>query len=85
MKVWKPSPQEIEKAENWGTWKKEISEFPWFYDDQETCYILDGEATATDNKGNTVVFGKGDMVRFEKGLSCTWKIVKDIRKKYYFG
>jgi len=85
MKVWKPSLLEIEKTRDWGTWNKEVSEFPWYYEDQETCYILEGKAYATDDEGNKVIFRKGDMVRFEKGLSCTWKILKDIRKKYLFG
>ncbi len=85
MKVWKPSNAEIEQTNSWGTWGKEASEFPWFYDDTETCYILEGEAIATSNKGEEIRFKKGDMVQFEKGLECTWKIVKDIRKQYKFG
>ena len=68
-----------------GTWSKEKSEFPWFYDDSETCYILEGEAEATDNSGNKIEFRAGDMVKFEKGLQCNWKIKKDIKKKYLFG
>lgn len=85
MKVWKPSEKEISSTTDWGIWSKEVSEFDWFYDDTETCYILDGEATVSDKKGNRVSFKKGDMVRFEKGLSCTWIIVADIRKRYLFG
>ena len=27
---------------------------------------------------------KGDFVTFPKGMSCTWKITKDIRKHYTF-
>lgn len=25
---------------NWPVWTKEASEFPWTYDDSETCYFL---------------------------------------------
>lgn len=85
MKVWEPSQEEIDKTSGWGIWSKKISEFPWNYDDTETCYILEGEASATDNKGNSIHFKAGDMVKFEKGTSCTWKIIKDIRKRYIFG
>lgn len=85
MRVWKPSIEELEITEKWGDWSKEVSEFPWFYSEQETCYILDGEAHVTDKNGNEIHFKKGDMVRFEQGVQCTWKIVKDIRKKYMFG
>jgi hypothetical protein len=85
MKVRKPSPPEIESAENWGSWSKEESVFQWYYDERETCYILEGIATVTDDQGNEISFGPGDWVEFEKGLSCTWKISMAIKKKYRFG
>lgn len=85
MRVWKPSTEEIKETENWGEWSKETSEFPWSYSDTETCYILEGEAHVKDKEGNEIHFQKGDMVRFEQGIECTWKIVSDIRKRYLFG
>ena len=50
MKVWQPSSEEIEKTSGWGTWSKEASEFPWYYDDTETCFILEGEAVVVDGR-----------------------------------
>jgi hypothetical protein len=85
MKIWQPSPEEINVTKNWGTWNKEASEFTWFYDETETCYILMGEAIATDDTGNSIHFKTGDMVQFEKGHECKWKIIQDIKKKYKFG
>jgi len=85
MKVWKPTPEEIIKTTDWDLWSKEISEFPWYYDETETCYILEGEAMATDIDGNSVIFKAGDMVRFEQGLSCRWNIKQAIKKRYLFG
>lgn len=85
MKVWQPSEDEINMAHTWGIWSKEVSEFPWYYSEKETCYILEGEAEAIDNEGNQITFRAGDMVQFEQGLECTWKIKKDIRKRYKFG
>ncbi len=85
MKVKKPTEQEIKTTENWSIWGKEPSKFPWYYDDKETCYILEGEATVTDNQGNKINFRQGDMVEFEQGLECTWEIKKTIKKKYKFG
>lgn len=85
MRVWKPSPEEIKETDQWGTWNKEVSEFPWSYTETETCYILEGEAVVVDKNGNEIRFQKGDMVRFEEGVDCTWKIVSEIRKKYIFG
>lgn len=85
MKVSKPTLQQIQATKSWGTWGKEESIFPWYYDDKETCYILQGEAEVTDNDGNKIKFGPGDLVEFEEGLECTWKIKKTIKKKYKFG
>ncbi|MFW5886158.1 MAG: cupin domain-containing protein [Bacteroidota bacterium] len=85
MKVKKASEEEIRKTINWGTWKKEPSEFPWFYDEKETCYIMEGRASVKDNDSNEITFGPGDFVEFEKGLHCTWIIHETIRKKYNFG
>jgi hypothetical protein len=79
-----PAKQEVKETENWGTWGKEVSEFPWVYDKKEICYILKGAATVTDKQGNTLSFEKGDWVEFEKGLECTWKITEDLEKKYIF-
>jgi uncharacterized protein len=85
MKVWNPTNDEIKRTENWGIWKKEVSEFDWYYDEPETCYILKGSASAEDNSGNSISFKAGDMVKFDKGLNCTWKITSAIEKRYIFG
>jgi len=70
---------------SWPIWTKEASEFPWTYDDRETCYILEGDVVVTPEGGKPVDFGKGDLVTFPKGMSCTWKIRKDVKKHYKFG
>ena len=85
MTARKPTEQEIKQAKAWEIWSKEPSSFPWSYSEKETCFILEGEATVTDSKGNSIHFGAGDWVEFEVGLSCTWKIGKTIRKHYKFG
>ena len=85
MKVRKPTNEEIEMTRTWAVWSKEPSIFPWFYDDKETCYILEGNAIVTGENGHSVSFGPGDWVEFEQGLQCTWKIENMIRKHYNFG
>jgi len=72
-------------AETWPTWTKEVSEFPWSYNEPETCLILQGKADVTTKEGETVSFGAGDFVVFPAGLECTWKIIEPIEKKYKFG
>ena len=81
----RPAEGEIRQTENWGIWSKEPSEFPWLYDEREICYILEGSATVTASDGSVISFGKGDLVTFERGLECTWKIDKAIKKRYKFG
>lgn len=68
----------------WGIWSKEISSFPWTYDSEETCYFLDGEVLVTPEGGEPVRMGKGDLVIFPAGMSCTWEILADVRKHYRF-
>ncbi len=85
MTVTKPTEQQVAQTASWGIWTKEVSVFPWEYDEKETCYILEGNAEVTDKQGNKVAFGPGDWVEFEQGLTCTWKITKPIKKRYLFG
>ena len=82
-----PTEEELKKlnVKSWGTWEKEVSEFPWSYGDTETCYILEGEVEVVGKDGEKIEFKKGDLVQFPKGLECTWKVKKPIRKYYSFG
>lgn len=70
---------------DWPTWSKEVSTFPWTYGEQETAYVLQGEVTVTPAGGEPVSFGKGDLVTFPAGLSCTWEVRQPLRKHYRFG
>jgi hypothetical protein len=82
-----PSPAKLEVmgVYDWPIWIKEISQFPWSYDSEETCYLLEGEVTVTPTGSQPVTFGEGDLVTFPKGMSCTWQIHKAVRKHYKFG
>ena len=80
----KQTEQEIQEASDWPIWEKESSEFPWQYDEQETCLILEGKAEViTDDK--KITFEDGDYVIFPKGLRCDWHIKEKIKKHYKFG
>lgn len=69
----------------WPVWTREASEFPWFYEEREICYFLQGEAAVTTEDGRTVTMGKGDLVIFPPGMACTWKIRQAVRKHYRLG
>ena len=69
----------------WSIWTKEVSEFPWTYDEAETCYFLSGDVVVTPDGGEPITMGKGDLVTFPAGMSCTWNIKQEVRKHYKFG
>ena len=69
----------------WAIWSKEVSKFPWSYDQEETCYFLEGDVEVTPEGGSPVRMGKGDLVTFPIGMECVWKVLKPVRKHYTFG
>jgi uncharacterized cupin superfamily protein len=81
-----PSPERLDAlgVYNWPIWTKEVSTFPWTYDKSETCLILAGDVIVTPDGGDPVHMGKGDLVTFPQGMSCTWEIREDVRKHYQF-
>ena len=68
---------------SWSIWTCEASEFDWEYSENESCYLLEGEVEVT-TYWETVNFGKGDFVKFPKGLQCKWKVTKAVKKHYQF-
>ena len=72
-------------ALSWPIWTKEVSNFPWTYEEKEICYLLEGEVIVTPDGGHPVRIGKGDLVTFPAGMSCTWDIRAPVRKHYRFG
>jgi hypothetical protein len=82
-----PDPKRLDDlgVRQWDIWEKEVSEFSWSYDEQEICFFLEGEVIVTPKNGKSVRFGKGDLVTFPAGMSCTWKVLQPVRKHYRFG
>lgn len=85
VKVENPTQEQLSRLNvtSWPIWTKEVSVFDWHYDQEEVCYLLEGEVTVTTDQGATT-FKKGDLVTFSKGLSCNWQIHKAVRKHYLF-
>lgn len=67
----------------WPIWTCEESTFDWHYDEDEDCYILEGQVTVKTPAGE-VSFGPGDYVSFPKGLLCKWTVTRAVRKHYRF-
>jgi uncharacterized cupin superfamily protein len=82
-----PTPEQLSElgVKTWSIWTKEASEFPWTYEEEETCYFLEGDVVVTPEGGEPVEVGQGDLVTFPRGMSCTWQVRGAVRKHYRFG
>lgn len=85
IKVEKLPAAELENRQitDWPIWTCEPSTFDWHYDQQEECYILEGEVTVK-TADEEVTIKPGDFVTFPEGLDCEWIVNKPIRKHYSF-
>jgi uncharacterized protein len=86
IEITKPKKTELRKkgALSWPIWEKEVSRFNWFYEQTEECYVFEGKAVVRTKDGRQFEFGKGDFVRFPKGLECEWEIKEPVKKHYSF-
>jgi len=84
--IHEPGGNELESMGvfEWPIWEKEISQFPWTYESQETCYVLEGEVVVTPDGGQAVIIKAGDLAIFPSGMSCRWEVRSPIRKHYSF-
>ena len=60
-------------------WECTAGKFDWFYDSEETIYVLEGGATLTIN-GKTQAIGPGSVVVFPAGSRALWEVGHYIRK-----
>ena len=79
-----PVKLDVMYVDSWPIWSKGISEFDWEYDQQETCYIIEGTAIVTPEDGEPVTITSGDLVVFPRGMKCVWKVTQAIKKHYKF-
>ena len=49
-----PDPAQLQSlgVMSWPTWGCEVSTFPWTYEEQETCLLLEGDVTVTPDGGS---------------------------------
>lgn len=82
-----PSPMKLEVmgVEDWPIWTKEASTFQWYYEQTETCYLLEGDVIVKPDAGEPVHLRAGDFVTFLAELSCTWEIRAPVKKHYRLG
>jgi uncharacterized cupin superfamily protein len=82
-----PTREQLDElgVRSWPTWQAGVSRFPWTYDEPETCFFLEGEVVVTPDGGEPVPVGKGQLVTFPAGMSCTWDVRQPVHKHYRFG
>ena len=83
MKIKINKNKNIKDYIKWSVWECKPSVFPWQYDNEEHCYIIEGSAKITTSI-ETVIIKKGDYVVFPKDLKCSWKVLGKIKKYYTF-
>lgn len=85
IRIERPNEKKLDDlgVRDWPIWECEASTFDWHYDQEETCYILEGEITVKTGD-EKVSIHPGDFVVFPKGLDCTWTVTRPVRKHYSF-
>ena len=85
IKVEKSDKEKLAQLDvySWPVWECEPSVFDWHYDQEEVCYILEGDITVK-TATEEVHICPGDYVTFPKGLDCQWSVKKPVRKHYNF-
>jgi len=75
--------QKLQDYSDWSIWTCKPSEFDWEYDQEEHCYVIEGDVTVA-TPTESVSIKSGDYVVFPKGLKCHWTVHKYIKKHYNF-
>jgi uncharacterized cupin superfamily protein len=61
-------------------WDCTAGRFNWFYDMDETVYVLEGSVVLKDETGTSRRVGSGETVFFRAGSHAEWTVERYIRK-----
>ena len=61
-------------------WSCTAGRFNWRYTQDETVHIISGEVFITNEKGETIRLGPGDMAFFPAGCISMWRVPHEVRK-----
>jgi len=64
-------------------WDCTAGRFNWFYDEDETIYIMEGDVRIKRPGGQVVHMRPGDMVFFQQGSHAEWTVDRYVRKLAY--
>jgi uncharacterized cupin superfamily protein len=66
-----------------GIWECPAGRFRYEFAYSETVRILEGEATITDETGQSRTFTAGDLAHFPIGLKTTWHVPRYVKKVFF--
>jgi len=61
-------------------WDCTAGKFNWFYDIDETVYLIEGSVVIKDHKGGVREVSAGETIFFPAGSSAEWTIPNYVRK-----
>ena len=61
-------------------WDCTAGSFTWHYSQDETIFVISGEAFLLLENGSERRFGPGEVGFFPAGTTCTWRVAQSIRK-----
>ena len=61
-------------------WECSAGVFDWYYGEEETVHILEGEVFVTPTGGKEFRLGPGDTAVFRFGSSAVWRSPERVRK-----
>jgi uncharacterized cupin superfamily protein len=65
-------------------WDCTAGVFNWYYDIDETVYIIEGSVTVRDDNGKEWHLTAGDHVLFRAGSHAVWRVENYVRKVAFF-
>ena len=74
--------QSADKLLSSGLWSCTAGKFRWEFSWDEFVHVLEGEATITEEGGESYTLRAGDTAHFPRGLSTQWHVPDFIRKAF---
>jgi uncharacterized cupin superfamily protein len=62
------------------TWECSAGEFVWNYPEDETVFVISGEAFVTNDAGEECRLAEGHVAYFPGGSSSRWRVISPIKK-----
>jgi len=74
--------QSADKLLSSGLWSCTAGKFRWEFSWDEFVHVLEGEATITEEGGESYTLRAGDTAHFPLGLSTHWHVPEYVRKAF---